>query len=172
MRWGIKRLSVLPTLGLWAASLTATEGPQKILTQFREPVMLNRAEVYRDGGTRMIQLVDASSKTLTFCLDGRMKSWNPWKPWRKPPPPQLFFGSHPSSSEAKSIAIGSFEEKRILELLEAWKAAGSPMVSPKSSSPSISMEQIIEHSRRNANFVVQTLEQRAESTSRNKSEHK
>ena len=76
---------------------TGKRDPESVLKVFREPVVLQRADGYDDGGTRVIELIDASNQTLTFCLDGRLRAWNSWP---SPPPksaPQLFFGPHPSS---------------------------------------------------------------------------
>ena len=94
-------------LGSQAACFAAADSrsPQEILKTFREPIVLERADMSKDGGTRMIQLIDASSQTLTFCLDGRMKLW---KSWYRPPAktdPQLYFGAHPRSPEAKAIPV-------------------------------------------------------------------
>lgn len=173
---GLRRLLTLLVFGavVWcpassrleAANSAVTPNPETVLNSFREPIVLKSADMYQDGGTRVIQLVDASSQTLTFCLDGRLK---PWKPGEAPQPAKLFFGSHPSSPGAQAIPVGGTAEQHILKLLENWKAGGGPMASLTGASASFPVGQVFEWQRKHVDLVIQALQQRkSESQSQTK----
>src|ERR1035437_6664757 len=162
MNWDGKLFGALFALGLGCqtSSLAVAESrdPESLLKSFRNPSLMERAGVFDDGGTVAIRLIDASSQTLTFFLDGRLQIREPWD---KPSPKserQLYLGLYPGSPEAKAVSIGGAEEKRILQLLEAWKAAGSPMSPPMGDLAAI--EQVRLEQRSYVDRVIQTLKQR------------
>jgi hypothetical protein len=150
-------LRLLLTASFLAIGTTGwAEDPLDVLRAFRTPVILQHAGMYKDGGTRFVELVDASSHTLTFCLDGRL---HVWQSSQAPPKiePQIFLAAHPTTPDARALKIGGADEKRIFDLLQNWKSSGSPMAPPQTESAYFTTSQVYQWQREHVDLILRTL---------------
>ena len=85
------------------------------------PVRVAAADIYRDGGTIGVRLVDSVGRMLLFCINQRLQ-------WNRPEPAErdttigrLFVGArYPTKKVAALVPAGGREECSILELLKAY----------------------------------------------------
>jgi hypothetical protein len=80
-------------------------------TQLKEPITIKRIDIYRDGGSIGVMLVDAVGQELPFCLDGGARSETR---------DSLYIGSaRPVRDPANLIPKGDEREKAIIQVLQS-----------------------------------------------------
>lgn len=85
---------------------------KQVLPQLIVPTTISRIEMYRDGGSIGVELLDSCGTKFELCVDGRLGT-NTLD--------RLYVNArHPSIDRAELIPRGADVEKRIVKYLQGW----------------------------------------------------
>jgi len=87
------------------------------------PCLVGGLERYLDGGTIGGEINGSHGEQLEFCLEGLGRPIGIEELGQGPRPRQFFVGAkHPDMDGAVALVVGSPEELRLVEILDAWVA--------------------------------------------------
>jgi hypothetical protein len=93
------------------------------------PVTLWYSDMFMEGGTRFVQVVDARGKKLLACNDGRGYLNPKDEPLDRP---IYIGGEHPMHKGSKPLPLGGADEQELYRMLKDWAEGGKPLGGPPS----------------------------------------
>jgi len=143
-----------------AGAAETAPSPLQSLRNFTPPIVVQNAEVLRDGHTIEIEMTDAGQHTLILDMGATRLPGSMLEMFSGVPEQEITLRSSPSAANTAPLKPGGPEEQLVYKLLLRWKTSGSTLGTVKGGKRVAPPPNIAAEQRRLTGKVIATLKAR------------